>query len=153
MFTYINMAAGITQGAGRHLILYDGICGLCNRLNRLVLSRDRHEVFRFASIQSACGHSLLKQFGRNSHDLDTLYVISDYQSDAPVLMERARAVLFIQGFLGMPFKWISVLLDFLPDRLLNTAYGFVARHRYHILGRHERCLLPDAKHKSRFIDV
>src|ERR1035441_8466439 len=126
------------ESAGRHLILYDAVCGLCHRLVRLVLPRDRPEVFHFASLQSGLGQSLVQKFGRDPDRLDTFYVVSDYRSASPALLCRARAVLFVAKSLGGSSRALSVW-GVLPDGLLNPAYHLVDRHRYRLCGRLETC--------------
>jgi predicted DCC family thiol-disulfide oxidoreductase YuxK len=139
------------DSAGRHLILYDAVCGLCDRLVRFVLPRDRREVFHFASLQSNLGRSLVRQFGRDPDCLDTFYVVSDYRGASPHLMGRARAALFVAKALGGPWRALAVL-GVLPDGLLDPAYRLVARHRYGLFGRRESCFLPPAEYRRRFVD-
>jgi predicted DCC family thiol-disulfide oxidoreductase YuxK len=142
----------LPQTAGKHLILYDGVCGLCNRLNTFVLPRDRQGLFQFASLQSSFGRSLLKEHGRNASELDTFYVIADYRSKLPELLDRSRAVLFIMGRLGAPWSFLEIL-GVLPHRLLDWGYDCLAQNRYRFFGRYDTCLLPAARYKDRFIDV
>src|ERR1039457_3562428 len=139
-----------TDSAGRHLILYDAVCGLCNRLVRLVLPRDRREVFHFTSLQGDLGRSLVRQFGRDPDRLDTFYVVSDYRSASPALLCRARAALFVAEALGGPWRALAIL-GVLPDGLLNPAYHLVARYRYRLFGRRESCLMPPVEYQGRFI--
>jgi len=74
----------------QHLVLYDGVCGLCNRLNGFLLPRDRDGVFAFASLQSATGRSLLSQFGKDAAGLSTFYVVTNYRSDSTALLSKSR---------------------------------------------------------------
>jgi len=140
------------QSPGSHVILYDGVCGLCNRLNLFVLKHDKQAHFRFASLQSATGQALLRKYGRHPEALDTFYVIADFGSGAGSLAERARAALFVMKVLGSPWSWAGVF-RVLPDRLLDSGYDFVARHRYRIFGKTDRCMLPSIENQDRFIDV
>ena len=135
-----------------HLILYDGVCGLCNRLNRFVLKRDRAAVFQFASQQSALGQSLLGRYGRDPAGLETFYVIVDYGSDSPVLLSRSTAALFVFKTLGGAWR-LAAVLRVLPRKLLDRAYDLVARNRYRIFGRYDTCPLPKPEHRRRFLDV
>src|SRR5437660_10678298 len=80
---------------GEHLILYDGVCGLCNRLNAFLLTRDTRGVFDFASLQSAAGQSVLRRFDRNAEDLTTFYVVTDYRSESSALLSKAGPALFV----------------------------------------------------------
>jgi predicted DCC family thiol-disulfide oxidoreductase YuxK len=63
---------------GRHLLLYDGECGLCNRLNRFVLRRDRRDRFRFAALQGEVGRAWAARLGRDPDDLSTFLVVADF---------------------------------------------------------------------------
>src|SRR3981189_842412 len=82
------------------IILYDGVCGLCNRVNQFVLRRDPEGVFRFASLQSAVAGRILARHGANPEDLDTVYVVVDYELPEERLVPRADAVIFILKQLG-----------------------------------------------------
>jgi predicted DCC family thiol-disulfide oxidoreductase YuxK len=145
------MAEQSRQPGGSHLILYDGVCGLCNRMNAFVLKHDKRGVFRFASIQSSKGQLLLRQFGRNPDDLDTFFVLTNYRSEAPALMQKARAGMFVLKALGAPWRWAAVI-GFLPVRLLDFGYDCIASNRYRIFGKLDQCALPAAEHRERFVD-
>lgn len=136
---------------GKHLILYDGVCGLCNRLNGFVLSRDGRALFDFASLQSAVGRSVPRQFGSSSKDLDTFYLVINYRGGSPKLLNKSRAVLAVLGNLDLPWRWFTVL-KVLPRALLDAVYDLIARHRYRIFGRFESCVLPEPQYLNRWID-
>ena len=136
---------------GRHLLLYDGVCGLCDVLVQAVIARDRPGVFHFASLQSAVARVALDRFGSNPDDLNTLYVVTNYRSAAPGQLTKGRAALFVMTALGWPWK-AAGLLSVLPDRVLDGTYDLVARNRYRIFGRYDRCLVPRPEYRSRFID-
>jgi predicted DCC family thiol-disulfide oxidoreductase YuxK len=140
------------QSAGPHLILYDGVCGLCNRMNAFVLKYDKSARFRFASLQSAVGQSYLRRFNRDPADLDTFYVIANYESKSAVPFERAAAGLFVLETFGVPWRWAGIF-GILPDSLLNFGYDTLARVRYRIFGKYEQCMMPSAEDRERFIDV
>jgi predicted DCC family thiol-disulfide oxidoreductase YuxK len=137
---------------GEHLVLYDGVCGLCNRLNQFVLERDPSAVFDFASLQSAAGRSALQRFGRNPDALDTFYVVANYRSESAALLAKARAALFVARTLGGGWAWLRTF-GVLPEALLDRGYDLIARHRYRFFGRYESCLMPSAEYTARFIDV
>lgn len=131
-----------------HLILYDGVCGLCNRFVRFVLNHDRAAVFRFASLQSQLGQSLIG----SPNTLRTVYVVVNYGSKSPVVLSKSRAALFVLETLGGPWR-LAAILGILPRRLLDWAYDLVARYRYSVFGRYQTCPLPSPEHRSRFIDL
>jgi len=137
---------------GEHLVLYDGVCALCNRLNNFVLPRDNRGVFDFASLQSAMGRSALQRFGRNPDDLNTFYLVTNYRSESSALLSKASAALFVMKKLGDPWRWLG-LFGVIPSPLLDLAYDLTARYRYRLFGRYESCLIPNAEYKKRFIDL
>jgi predicted DCC family thiol-disulfide oxidoreductase YuxK len=142
----------LVQARGEHLILYDGVCGLCNRLTQFVLRRDARAVFDFASLQSPTARSVLQQLGGNAESLDTVYVVVNYRSESPALLSKAGAASFVLKTLGIrgPLAWA---LRVLPDGLLNLGYDLIARNRYRVFGKFETCILPSAEFKKRFIDI
>lgn len=135
-----------------HLILYDGVCGLCNRLNQFVLARDKHNKFHFASLQSQLSREILTAYGRRPEDLDTLYVIVDYKQESEGLLSKARAALFILVEIGGVWR-LAWVLNVLPSFILNVGYDFLARLRYRVFGKYETCLMPQPEYKKRFLDT
>ena len=137
--------------AGRHLLLFDGMCALCSGVVQFVLTRDRRRIFDFAPLQSEAAAEALHQFGQDPASLDTFHIVVDYRGRAPVHLDRARAALFLMAQLGWPWKAAGVL-RILPDVVLNPVYNFVARHRYRVFGRREQCFLPRPEDRDRFIE-
>ncbi len=137
---------------GRHVILYDGVCGLCHRLNRFVLARDARGVFAFATLQSRFAREFLMRHQRDPSDLDTLYLIAHYGTESQAIHAKSRAVLFILKELGGPWR-MAAPLGVLPAFVLNAVYGLVARLRYRIFGRYDSCPLPPPEWRNRFIDI
>ena len=140
------------DNSGAHLILYDGVCGLCNRLNAFVLPRDPHGIFHYAPLQSALADSILRRFGRDPGELNTFYIVADYRSSSPRLLSKSHAALFVAKQIGGIWK-IATIFGVLPTRLLDAAYDVIARYRYRIFGRYDSCPIPTSEHKSRFIGL
>jgi len=134
----------------RHLVLYDGLCGFCDRTVAFVLANDREENFHFAPLQSAVAQSILRQWPRDATTADTFYVVADYLSGSRRLLSKARAALFIASRIQGVWRWAAPL-GILPDFVLNGAYDVVARHRYRMFGKYNSCQVPDPRHKARFI--
>src|SRR6059036_2345115 len=88
----------------RHLLLYDGACGLCSRIVQFVLARDRRCVFDFASLQSAVGKAMVARTGVTSDELTTFYVFPNYRAAELTALKKGRATLFVAGALGWPWK-------------------------------------------------
>jgi predicted DCC family thiol-disulfide oxidoreductase YuxK len=139
-------------GGGAHLLLYDGVCGLCSGLVRTVLAWDRRRLFRFAALQSDAGRRVLEEFGRDPSDLTTLYVVAKYGTPEARGFAKARGALFVAEALGWPFRALAAL-RVLPTGLLDSAYDLVARYRYAVFGRRETCLVPDPEVRGLFLDA
>jgi predicted DCC family thiol-disulfide oxidoreductase YuxK len=138
-------------GPGRHLLLYDGVCGFCNWLVQVVLANDRGATFDFAALQSDAARRALAPFGASPDDLDTVYVIDSYRAPEAQLLSRGRGALFVFSRLSGPWRLLRVL-GVLPSPILDWGYRFIARHRYRIFGRYDTCPLPDPAVRGRFLD-
>jgi predicted DCC family thiol-disulfide oxidoreductase YuxK len=135
---------------GAHLVLYDGVCGLCSRLLQFLLKHDRRAVFTFASLQSAVGRTMVGRFGGDPNELASFRVLANYRANNPQMFTRSSAALFVAGELGWPWK-MAGLMRVLPTSILDHVYNVVARNRYRVFGRYERCLTPRAEFRDRFV--
>jgi len=134
------------------ILLYDGVCGLCNRLVQFILRHDRKAIIQFASLQSPLADRILTRHGADPNDLNTVYVVVNHELPDEHLLSRSTAVLFVLKQLAGFWRPAASLLQLLPKSLRDAAYKVVARHRYRIFGRSDVCTLPrDADH-SRFLD-
>jgi predicted DCC family thiol-disulfide oxidoreductase YuxK len=134
------------------ILLYDGVCGLCNRFVQFILRRDRNAIFRFASLQSPLAARILARHAVNPTALDTVYVVLDHDLPNESLLSRSDAAAFVLKQLGGPWRPTASRLQVLPKFLRDAAYNSVARHRYHIFGRFEVCTLPRDPDHTRFLD-
>jgi predicted DCC family thiol-disulfide oxidoreductase YuxK len=134
------------------LLLYDGVCGLCNRMNQFVLRHDRAGVFRFASLQSALAGRILVRHGADAADLDTVYVVVNPDQPDEHLLARSDAVIFVLQQLGGFWGLTGFVLRFKPRFLRDLGYRVVARNRYRFFGRSETCFLPSPENRGRFLD-
>jgi predicted DCC family thiol-disulfide oxidoreductase YuxK len=133
------------------LVLYDGVCGLCNRLVQFILRRDRADRFRFASLQGALAADLLRRYGRDARDLDTVYLVRDHGTPGEALLAKSRAVFAMLDRLGGPWLLVRVL-RLLPRSVLDFAYDQIARRRYRWFGRYDACPLPAPGARAKFLD-
>src|SRR5271154_2992831 len=134
------------------ILLYDGVCGLCNGFVQFILRHDRQAIFRFASLQSSLAARILARHNFNPSDLDTVYVVVDPDANE-FLLSRSDAVLFILKQLGGFWRLAALLLQRPPKFVRDLAYNTVARHRYRIFGRSETCVLPSTQDRNRFLDL
>jgi predicted DCC family thiol-disulfide oxidoreductase YuxK len=135
------------------IVLYDGVCGLCNRLVQFVLKNDRNDVFRFASLQSKLAEQILVRHRLRSESLETVYVVLDYGLAEERVLSRLQAVVYVLQQLGGPLAYVSAILRVLPAPVQNFLYRLVARNRYRVFGRYETCPLPDGDTRSKFLDL
>ena len=139
------------EAAGAHLLLYDGACGLCNRLVQFVLVHDHRTVFNFASLQSPIGQTMVERFGGDPRDLSSFYVVAYYRTSRMKAVTKSRAAVLVAGELGWPWKALGAA-GFFPTAALDTVYDLVARNRYRIFGRSETCLVPAPHFRNRFVE-
>jgi predicted DCC family thiol-disulfide oxidoreductase YuxK len=149
------MADARVEGApvplGDHLLLYDGVCGLCSRVLQFVLEHDRRGVFSFAPLQGEIGRSMVSRWGGDPDQLTTFYVCAGYRTTSPRVLARSDAALFIAGEIGWPWK-AFVAARVLPKMLRDAAYDLVAKTRYRVFGRLDQCLVPRPEVRSRFVE-
>ncbi len=135
------------------LILYDGVCGLCNRLNRFVLKRDAGNVFRFSSLQSETAKSILHKYGKDPADLDTVYLVRQFKMPDESLLSRSSAIVAILIDLGGFWNGLGRMLRMIPQSVRDFGYTLVAGTRYSIFGKYDSCPLPPKEWREKFPDV
>lgn len=130
----------------QRIILFDGICNLCNASVVFVLQHERQPVFKFASLQSQTGQELLHWLG----------LLPDY-TEAVILVEKGRtfsgstAALKIGQTLKFPWSFLSSIGLLVPKFIRDWVYSQIARHRYQWFGKRDVCMLPTKELKKRFI--
>ena len=90
--------------------------------------------------------------GVDPHDLDTVYVVKNYQRSNEALLARSDAILYLVAQLGGMWSLAGVV-RVLPRGFRDAVYKVVARNRYRVFGKHESCMLPEPKHRAKFLDV
>jgi predicted DCC family thiol-disulfide oxidoreductase YuxK len=147
-----SQGPGGSSSARRHLILYDGVCGLCNRLVQFILPRDRLDAFVFAALQSDLAAQVLARHGRDASEGDTFFVVRDYGTPRERLLDRSDAGLFVAKTLGRGWQLVWPL-RFVPRPLRDLGYGLIARNRYRVFGRLEQCMLPSPGARHKFLNA
>ncbi|WP_445391865.1 thiol-disulfide oxidoreductase DCC family protein [Stenotrophomonas muris] len=133
-------------GTGSAVIVFDGVCALCNRWVRFLLRFDRKGRYRFAAMQGERGSALLR-----SHGLDPQDPASFLLLDAQGAWTDTDAILRVLAGLGGGWR-LSGVLKVLPRGLRDAAYRALARNRYRWFGRHDACHLPAPEQAARFLD-
>lgn len=128
------------------LILFDGVCNLCNGFVQFVIARDPAARFQFGALQSAAARRVLEQ-----HDAPTPLPDSIVLVDEGRLYSGSTAVLRIARRLEFPWPAVTVLLA-VPRPLRDLVYGAIASRRYRWFGGREHCMVPTPALQSRFVD-
>jgi predicted DCC family thiol-disulfide oxidoreductase YuxK len=127
------------------IILFDGVCNLCNASVQWVIQRDKKAQFRFASLQSEIGQRLLALHHLDKKGLDSVVLIADqqayYYADAPL-----EIAIRLGGFWGL-----AVIFKVVPRTLRDSVYRWIARNRYRWFGKQEACWLPRPEWRARFL--
>ena len=127
------------------VLLFDGVCNLCNASVQWILKRDRKGIFKFAALQSDTGQVLLQQFGFSEKNFDTVILV-----DGPRIFTRSDAALEIVRRIGGWWAFLTVF-KIIPRPVRNAIYDWVARNRYRWFGKTEACMLPRPEWKERFV--
>lgn len=127
------------------IILFDGVCNLCEGFVQFVIRNDPEARFRFAPLQSEVGRERLADAGLDGHGLDSVVLIEDDRAYV-----KSGAVIRTAVHLGMPYRLLGPT-RLLPRRLRDLAYDFVADRRYGWFGQKDSCLMPTEDIKSRFL--
>jgi len=129
-----------------NIILFDGVCNLCNASVNFVIDRDPKAIFHFASLQSPQGHLLLLHNGMKPDDLESVVLWSGGR-----LYKKSRAALEIARQLG-GFWSLLYAFRLVPPFIRDWMYSLIASHRYKWFGKTDQCRIPEPGVKSRFIE-
>src|SRR3954447_17119557 len=145
-----------TSASDHPVILYDGVCGLCNRMVPLILRRDPAGIFHFATLQGEFARAALarhaaERAASEMTNMETMYVLVAPGSAEERLLSHSEAALFIAARLRGPLR-MARLFRLLPRFLRDWMYGVVARSRYRWFGKLDTCLLPEPQWEDRFLD-
>ena len=130
---------------GKGIVLFDGVCHLCDGAVRFILKRERAAELKFAPLQSDSGKSLLQKYGYSPNYLDGLILIESNRAH-----DRSSACLRIAGKLNFPWRLLFPLL-IIPKPLRDFIYGIIASVRYRWFGKKESCSLPQGEDQARFL--
>ena len=131
----------------RHIVIFDGVCGLCIGAVNFVLRRDPKGIFLFTPIQSDFAQELMKVYGIDTTSIDTFVLIKNNQS----FVFSSAALEIAKDLTGL--WYLFNVFKLLPSFIRDAIYKTVARHRYRFFGRQETCMVPTEEIKSRFVGV
>lgn len=133
------------------VLLFDGECGLCNRVVRLLLRIDRHGRLRFASLQGPAAQAYLRAHGLPTADFSTLVYVPDWEKrDGPDFRLRTDGVVAALRACGGGGAWLGAMLALVPTPCRDAGYRVVARWRHRVFGPWRACPLPKPEWRARF---
>lgn len=130
----------------KKIILFDGVCNLCDATVQRIIENDKNDVFKFAAIQSEIGQEIIKHIGVDTAKTDSIILYEPGQA----YYYKAEAAMQIAKEMG---GWYSVIgwFTFLPKGLSNAVYDYVARNRYKWYGKKSECMIPTPELKTKFL--
>ncbi len=132
--------------ADKKIILFDGVCNLCNRAVQFVIKRDKNDVFRFAPLQSEIGAQLIKERSIDITRIDSIILIEP----SIAFYVKSDAALEIGRSLGGIWKLLGIF-DWIPRVFRDGIYDLIARNRYRWFGRKDTCMVPTPELKQKFL--
>lgn len=127
------------------IILFDGVCNLCNHSVQFIIKRDPKGYFKFASLHSEIGQYLLRQHGLNQ-GMDSFVLIENKK-----IFMRSTAALRVSMQLSGFWKFLTIFL-IVPPFIRDFLYNIIAKNRYRWFGKRDSCMLPTPEVKKRFIN-
>lgn len=130
----------------KKIILFDGVCNLCNNSVQFIIKRDKKDLFRYAALQSEVGQQLVQERGIDTSKVDSIVLIDPgvaYFTKSDAALEIAKSFGGLWGLLSL-FSWV-------PTSIRNALYDLVARNRYKWFGKKEACMVPTPELKAKFL--
>ena len=130
----------------KQLILFDGVCNLCNSSVQFIIKRDKMDVFRYAALQSDIGQRIIEKFNISTSKTDSIILYSNKFG----VFYKSTAALKIASKLGFPTNILSIFL-IVPPIIRNVVYDYIAKNRYKWYGKKDHCMIPTPELKSKFL--
>lgn len=130
----------------KKIILFDGVCNLCDSFVQYIIKRDKKDVFRFVALQSDLGQEILKHIGIDTKNIDSIILYEPgiayfYKSSAAIEIAK-----HLGGFFGL-----SIVFKVIPIFLRNPIYDYVAKNRYKWYGKKDACMISTPELKAKFL--
>jgi len=131
----------------KKIILFDGICNLCNDVVLKVIKYDKKNIFLFSSLQSKIGKEITDHLGIDISKIDSIIL---YEPGVSYDIKSTAALKIIQDFKGI---WsLTYILFLFPEGFRNLIYDYIAKNRYKWFGKKEKCMIPTPELKEKFLD-
>ena len=130
----------------KKIILFDGVCNLCDSIVQFIIKHDKKDVLRFVALQSELGLSITKHIGVDVSKVDSIIL---YEPNIAYYC-KAEAAFKIGKYIGGIYSLLN-LFSILPIKISNIAYDFIARNRYKWYGKKESCMIPTPDLGAKFL--
>lgn len=130
----------------KKIILFDGVCNLCDNTVQFIIKHDKHDIFRFVALQSDLGEKIVSHIGLDRSKTDSIIL---YQP-GHAYYYKADAAIKIANELGSIYSLLNVF-SILPKWLTNKVYDYIARNRYKWYGKKDQCMMPTPEMKTKFL--
>ncbi len=135
---------------GQRIVLYDGLCGMCDGVVQFLLRHDKRDAFRYAPQQGRCAQEILTRHALDPATIETICVIENYNSPIEQVFTKSDATLRIAEGLGGIWT-LAFAARLLPRSLRDACYDQIARNRYRIFGKRTECRLPAPEDQRKFL--
>ncbi|SHH03442.1 Predicted thiol-disulfide oxidoreductase YuxK, DCC family [Flavobacterium fluvii] len=130
----------------KKIILFDGVCNLCDSAVQFVIQHDKKDVFRFAALQSELGQEILHHIGINPVNIDSIIL---YEPGVAYYYKSSAAIKIAQNLGG--YLHFGTVFRIIPTGIRNQLYDYIAKNRYKWYGKKESCMIPTPELKSKFL--
>lgn len=130
----------------KKIILFDGLCNLCDSAVQFVIKQDHKDLFRFVPLQSELGQEILKHIGINTKNIDSIIL---YEPGIAYYYKSSAALKIAKDLGG--FFHLGTIFRLIPTSIRNKLYDYIARNRYKWFGKKESCMIPTAELKAKFL--
>ena len=130
----------------RPIVLFDGVCNLCNNAVQFIIKHDKKNAFLFASLQSETGQELLAQHNLPLNELNSFILIENDKA-----YNRSTGALRVAKKLNGILPWLHVFM-IIPKNFRDSIYDFISRNRYKWFGKKDECMIPTSQLKARFLN-
>jgi predicted DCC family thiol-disulfide oxidoreductase YuxK len=130
----------------KKIVLFDGVCNLCNASVQFILKRDQHDIYRFVTLQSDLGNAIIDHLNLNDLTIDSIVLYEPHKA----FYIKSEAALRILAGLGGLYKLAHILM-LLPKGMRNAIYDYIAQHRYRWYGKRATCMLPTPELLRKFL--
>ncbi len=130
----------------KKIILFDGVCNLCHSLVQFVVKNDKKDVFRFVSLESPLGKSILNHIGIDNSNIDSIVLLEP----GIAYYYKSQAALMIAKNLGGLFH-VGTIFKLIPTQMANLVYDYVAKNRYAWFGKQSKCPIMSAEMQHKFL--